>query len=104
MPSVARPDPACGEERVGVPVVAAGELDHMSSVGERARKTEGRHGRLGAGRDEPYLLDRRHRVHDLRGEVDLALGRRAEARPCERGLTHDLDRLGIGVAEDERPP
>ena len=50
------------------------------------------------------MLDRRHRVDDLRGELDLALGRRAEARPVERRLAHRLDRLGVGVAEDQRPP
>ena len=70
-----------------------------------ARAPAGRaHRRLGAGRDEPHLLDRRHGVDDLLGELDLALGRRAERRPVGGRLLHRLDDLGVGVAEDERPP
>ena len=36
--------------------------------------------------------------------VDLPLGRRAEGRPVCGRLLHGLDDLGVGVAEDERPP
>ena len=93
-----------GEERVGVAVVAAGELEHAVAAREGAREPERRHRRLGARGDEPHLLDRRHGVDDLGRELDLALGRRAEARPVERRLAHRLDRLGVGVAEDQRPP
>ena len=93
-----------GEERVGVAVVAAGELDHPRAVRERAREPERRHRGLGPGGDEPHPLDRRQRSRDLGGELDLALGRRAEGRPVERRLANDLDRLGIGVPEDQRPP
>ena len=66
-------------------VVAALELEHAVAVRERPREPERRHRRLGPRRDEPHALDRRDRVDDLGGELDLALGRRAEARPVERG-------------------
>jgi len=87
-----------------VPVVAALELEHPVAVRDRPREPHRGHRRLGPGRDEPYPLDRRHRVDDLRRELDLGLRRRAEARPVERGAAHRLDRLGIGVPEDQRPP
>ena len=71
------------EQRVGVAVVAAGELEDAVALREAAREPQRAHRRLGARRDEPHLLDRRHRVGDLRGELDLRLGRRAEAS-CRR--------------------
>src|SRR2546430_2929453 len=49
-------------------------------------------------------LDRRDGVDNLLREVDLTLGRRPEARAVERCLADRLDRLGVGVAEDQRPP
>jgi hypothetical protein len=59
---------------------------------------------LRPGRDEPHLLDRRHRVDDLVRELDLGLGRRTEGRAAQRRLAHGFDRLGVGMAEDERTP
>ncbi len=96
---------ACrGEEGVGMAVVAARELEHARAAGEGAREPQRRHRRLGARGDEPHLLDRWHRIDDLGGKLDLTLGRGAEARPVERGRAHRLDRLGIGMTEDQRPP
>ncbi len=96
---------ACArEQRVGVAVVAPGRLEDPVALGECAREPQRAHAGLGAGRDEPHLLHRRHGVGDLRGELHLGLGRGTEARPVERRLTNDLDRLGIGVAEEEGPP
>ena len=92
------------EQRVGVAVVAAGGLEDPVAIRERASEPQRAHPRLGARRDEPHLLDRRHRVDDLRGELDLGLGRRAEARAAKRRVPNGLDRLRVGVAEDERPP
>src|SRR2546430_12967333 len=61
----------------------------------RSRESQRRHRGLRARRHEPHLLDGGHRVHDLLRELDLALGRRPEARPVERRLTHRVDRLRI---------
>ncbi len=103
-PERGEPGPRLGEERIGMPVVAAGELQDLRAAGEGACEPKRRHRRLGARRDEPNLLDRGHGVGDLGGELHLALGRRTEARPGESGLANRLDRLGIGVPEDERAP
>ena len=85
-------------------VVAARELEHSVAARMSPREPEHGHGGLGPGGDEPHLLDRRDGVDDLGRELDLGLGRRAEARALERRPAHRLDRLGIGVAEDQRPP
>ena len=67
-----------GEQRVDVPVVAAGELDDLGAAGEAAGQPDRRHGRLGARVDQAYLLDRGPR-DDLGGQLDLARGGGAEA-------------------------
>ena len=48
-----------GEQRVDVAVVAAGELDDTAAAGEAAGQPDRAHRRLGAGVDQPHLLDRR---------------------------------------------
>ena len=92
------------EQRVGVAVVAAGRLEDPVAMRERARETQRAHRRLRPRGDEAHLLDRRHGVDDLRRELDLRLGRGAVARAAQRRLPHGLDRLRVGVTEDERPP
>ena len=44
------------------------------------------------------------RSHDLGGELDLALGRRAVAGPALGRLDDRGDHVGVGVAEDQRAP
>ena len=51
--------PAAGQQPVGVPVVAAGELDDPVPAGEAAGHPDRAHGRLGARRHQPHLLDSR---------------------------------------------
>ena len=85
-------------------VVAACELEDAVARSERARQARRAHRRLGAGGDEPDLLDRRDRVDDLPRKVDLGFGRRAEARPTLGGSAHRRDRLRIGVPEEQRAP
>ena len=48
-----------GQQPVGVAVVVAGELDQQVAAGEAAGQADRRHRRLGAGRDQAQLLDRR---------------------------------------------
>ena len=95
---------AAREQRVDVAVVVARELDQPVAARRRAREPDGAHRRLGARRDEPHHLDRRHRVDDLGGEVDLALGRRAERRAPRERLRDRRQRGRVGVAEEQRPP
>ena len=92
------------EQGVDVAVVAARELEHAVAARRRAREPDRAHRRLGARGDETHLLHGRHSVDDLGGELDLALGGRAEARPVAGRRPHGLDRLRIGVPEEERPP
>jgi hypothetical protein len=106
-----RRDPERGEARSGareegvdVPVVAAGELEDAVARRECTRKAHGAHRRLGAGGDEAYLLDGRDGVGDLGGELDLRLGGRAEARPALGRLHDRLERLAVGMAEQQRAP
>ena len=99
-----QPRAGAREQRVDVAVVVAGELDQPVAARRGARQPHGAHRGLGAGGDEAHHLDRRHGVHDLGREVDLALGRGAERRPaCER-IGDGGERLGVGVPEEERPP
>ena len=85
-------------------VVATGELEDAVPRREGARESDGAHRRLRPGGDEPDLLDGRHSVHDLGGELDLALARRAKARAELGGGADRFDRLAVAVSEEERAP
>src|SRR5204862_342169 len=50
------------------------------------------------------LLHAGHELEDLFGQLDLALGGRAEREAVERGLLHRLQHGGVAVAEDHRAP
>ena len=65
------------EQRVHVPVVAPGELDHQRAAGEPAGQPHRGHRRLGARIDQADLLHRGPR-DDLLGQVHLARRGRAE--------------------------
>lgn len=92
-----------GEQPVGVAVVAAGELDDLGAAGEAPGQPDRRHGRLGPRVDQPDLLDR-GAVDDLGGQLHLTRGGGAEAGAEGGGLPDRLDHLGVGVAQDQRPP
>ena len=95
---------AGGQEVVGVAVVAAVEDHDAVAAGEAAGHPDGRHARLGAAGDEPDALARRHPVADGLGQEDLPLGGGAVRRALGGGPGDGLDDLGVGVAEDRRPP
>ena len=61
------PGSCLDEQRVGVTVVAAVELDDEISTGKPARQTDGRHGRFGPGVDHADLLDARYHCDDQLG-------------------------------------
>jgi hypothetical protein len=92
------------EQGIDVAVVAARELEHAVATGRSSRKPNCAHRGFRAGGDEAHLLDRGHGVHDLFREPDLALGRRAEARPGCCRLLHGGDHLLVRMAEEERSP
>ena len=85
-------------------VVAAGELDDLRALGERARDPQRAHRRLGAGAHEAHELDARHRVADEPRELELERARRAVARPAAHRLLERRDHTRMRVAEDQRPP
>ena len=93
-----------GEQAVGVAVVGAGELDHDLAAGHGAGEPHRAHRRLGAGAGHPQHLHRGDAVDDLLGQLDLGRGRRSVAGPAGGGLADGRDDLGVGVAEDQRPP
>ena len=94
--------PGLGEQRVGMTVVAARELEDPVALRRAAGEPDRAHRRLGARADHSHLLDRRERVDDLGRELDLSFGRRAEGRALVGGLLDGLDRLPVGMAEDQR--
>jgi hypothetical protein len=71
---------AAREQRVGVTVVAAVELDQCVLPGGRASEADRRHRGLRAGGHEADLFDRRHHLDDPLGELHLGLGRQTEGR------------------------
>ena len=92
------------EERVGVPVVAPVELDHLLAVRVGAHQAEDAHARLGAGVGEADHLDGGHRVdHHLRQLVLQDAGR-AERRALLHRLRDRIEDGIIGVAEDGGAP
>ena len=93
-----------GQQRVHVTVVAAGELDHLGPPGEPAGEPDRGHRRLGAAGHQPHLLDRLDPRDDLLGQRDLALTGRTEGRAAGDRVLDGRDDLGMGVAEDHRPP
>ncbi len=92
------------EQRVGVAVVAAFELDDAGAAGEPAREAERGHRRLGARGHEPHERHARQRLAEQLRELDLERGRRAERESFERRLAHGRDDQWVRVPEDERPP
>ena len=92
------------EERIDVPVVAAGELHDLRAAGHAAGEAHGGHRRLRPRRDEAHLLDGRDGGRDRLRELELAGGRRAVRRAVGGGALHRLDDLGMRVPEDRRAP
>ena len=92
------------QQRVGVAVVAALELDDLVALRVTARQPDRAHRRLGARAAHAHQLDRRHQLDDLARDDGLELGRRAEREPVDGGLLHGLDHGRVGVAQDHWSP
>ncbi|SKG12618.1 Uncharacterised protein [Mycobacteroides abscessus subsp. abscessus] len=96
--------PGIGQQRVGVPVVTACELDNLGASGESARQAHRAHGGFGAGVDQTHLFHGLDAIDDLAGELDLALNGRAVGKPVLGGPLHGLHHRGVRVAQDQRTP
>ena len=93
-----------GEQPVDVAVVGAGELQHHLAAGRGAREPQRAHRRLGArGGHAQHVHGRHPRAHQL-GQLDLAGGRRAEARAARGRVGDRVDHRGVRVAVDQRAP
>ena len=101
-----RREPRAGarQQCVGVPVVAAGELDDAVAAGEGTGEPDRAHRSLGPGRDQAHPLHGGNRLDDLLGQEHLPLGRSPERGAVPRRVDNRLDRLRVGVAEDQGPP
>src|SRR5262245_42774746 len=87
-----------------MPVIAPVELHEHIASGCPTRDADRAHGRLGAGAHEPYHFDRRVRLRDRFGDLDLAGRRCSVARPPSGGGGNGLHHGRRGVTEDEGPP
>ena len=103
-PQGERAAPGAHQHAVGVPVVAAVELQHDLPPSETARQAERRHHRLGPGGDETYQIHRGEDAPHLLGKFDLFWAGRAEGGRLPRGNADSLDNFRMGVSEDQRPP
>ena len=85
-------------------VVAAFEFDDFVATRRATRQSNGGHGGLGAGAHEAYLLERRHALDQHFGDDHFGLGWRAIGQAMHGGILDRLDHLGMGVAQNSRPP
>jgi hypothetical protein len=87
---------------LGVPVIAAFELQHVRALRGRARDAQCRHHRFGAGRDEPHALDPRQGADDPLGQRERVRLACAERPAAIDGLVDDARDVGIAMPEDQR--
>lgn len=89
------------QERVGVAVVASGELHYLVSPGKIPGQTDGAHVRLGAGAHHSDHFHGRDCLHNHSGKDDLEFGRSAEtaAAVYRLSLIHPLQNSGAIRAE-----
>ena len=96
---------AAGEQRVGVAVVAAGELHDPVATGRAPGEAHRRHRRLGPRRDEAHHLARRARPRrsPRRGSTSPSVGA-PKVVPRAGGAPTAASTTRMGVAEDRRAP
>src|SRR5204863_9994431 len=76
-----RPRARLHQEFIRVAVIAALERDDLVASRRRPGHAHDAHGRLGAGADEPYALERGHQAPDALTQLDFENIRRSIARP-----------------------
>ena len=91
---------ACGEKRIGVAVVAAGEFDDRVASGRAASETNSRHCGLSTRRSKAQHLHAWDAFRDGLGEFSFANRWCAVARSGGGGRGDRLDDLGMSVAEN----
>ncbi len=96
--------PRLHEKRVGVPMIAAIELEDPFASGRAASQPDGRHRRFGTAAYEPYALDRRHDGADQLCQLDLGFRRRPEREARTGGALHGGHHGRVSVPENQRTP
>ncbi len=92
------------QQAVGVAVVAAFEFDEQVAPGVAARQADGAHGGFGAGGDEAHHVEAGDEFDELFGQVDFSFCGRAEGEAVGGSFLHGADDVGVGMADDQRPP
>ncbi len=92
------------EQRIGVAVIAAFELDDLRAAGEAAREPDRAHRRFGARAHEPHLLERRHELHSSSAISTSSSVGAPKERPCAAARVTASTTSGCAWPSDERPP
>ncbi len=92
------------QQRIDVPVIAAGELDDPRPSGSGAGDAQGRHGCLGTRAHQADHVHRRNGGCQPLGHVDLACRRRAETGAITQGILYGSQHLRMRMPEDHRAP
>ena len=85
-------------------MVAAREFDDFVSSCDTTGDANGAHGRFGAAAYESHTLHARNSSDDEFREMRLHFGWRSERSSSRGSLADSVDHLGVGMAEDHRPP
>ena len=106
MPSVATPEPAASEQRVGVAVVAACELQHPVArvVAARASRTALIAASVPEETSRTCSIGGHTRRRSRSPSSTSASVGAPNVVPLAGGVDDGGDRLGIRVPEDQRPP
>ena len=92
------------QQRVGVAVVTAFELDDLLAAGGATRQAYGAHAGFGARADQAHHLDAGHEFDDFFGQFHLTFGGRAKAEAVQGGFLNGFEHGGVAVAQDHRAP
>ena len=92
------------QQRIGMAVVAAFELDELGAASGTAGQPQGAHARFGARADQSHHFHGRHVFEDFFGQFDLALGRRTKRKTIERRFLNRFEHGGMAVAQNHRAP
>ncbi len=93
-----------GQQAVNVAVVGAGELDDPIATGRCPGEPYRAHRSLGPRRRHPQHLDRVEALADVRGQLDLALGRRSVAGAAGGRFADGVHHVRVGMPQHQRAP
>ncbi|MCY1534316.1 hypothetical protein D9M68_696840 [compost metagenome] len=92
------------QQRVGMAVVAAFELDDLLASGRAARQADRAHAGFGARTHQAHHVDAGHQLDDLFGQLHLTLGRRTVGKAFQHRFLHRFQHGRVAMAQDHRAP